>query len=422
MSTRVKTKSTKMAWIMVIFAMFDMLYYQGLLSNTLSLFLVPITEDLGISRTLYSGATSVTGISNAIFSAFFVVFLNKLGQKKMFVIGASLSAVELFMMYLAGCFPQIGIVIIYVSKIIRALVTSWATMMVVNIICSTWAKKNNGLLMGIATAMGGLGGTIFSPLVQSWINAIGWKNVYLCWAIMSVVVAIFAAFVVKFKPGPKDALLFDDGKEVVQAKDEDEAAELPGMTLLEARKTRNFYFGVAYTFLSGILIYPPITIIAAYATDLGLVDNAASAVSLIYSINMVLTFFIGGIIDKFKCRPVMLIMVVLIFASDVLLSMEHISATMLYVIAALLGVGYTVLQVPLGCMVREKFGAKEFGKIQSFFYTGMVAGMAIGNPLINVGFDLTGTYRSTFMIYAAGLVLMAIFLFLATGKIKYIKK
>ena len=70
MSTRVKTKSTKMAWIMVIFAMFDMLYYQGLLSNTLSLFLVPITEDLGISRTLYSGATSVTGISNAIFSAF----------------------------------------------------------------------------------------------------------------------------------------------------------------------------------------------------------------------------------------------------------------------------------------------------------------------------------------------------------------
>ena len=49
----------------------------------------------------------------------------------------------------------------------------------------------------------------------------------------------------------------------------------------------------------------------------------------------------------------------------------------------------------------DLFGEKSFDKVMGIFVSANTAGYAIGTPLANLGFDITGSYVSILVITAA---------------------
>lgn len=407
-------KSCSRGWVALAFAFLCAVLVNGMVTNQVSLMLEPMCTDLGISRTAFSTAMSLTPLLNCILSFFYAKFLKTIGLKKMAVLGVGSTLVYLVALYACSIVPSASIVFIGIGSLIMAFANSWVTIMTGSIIITNWFAKRTGTFISMFGVLSSAGSVIFAPFISNMIISSGWESTVLLRAILMVIMLLFTIIALKVAPGQGETKVWADEADSSEAENQ---AEATGLTFAEAKKTKNFWFALLTTLMFGLFAYPPMIVVAAHASDIGHPEVAGTVMSVLYAVSIIVTIPMGGLIEKYGCRKVLTPYLLIGAASMVVLGMKSASVASILIGAGGIGFLYALLSVPIP-MLAGMFGTKDFGRIQSYLFTVMIAGMIVGMPLFNAVFDMVGSYRYVFLANAALLVINIVALFAATSKLK----
>lgn len=403
-SDPVPKKSPRFFYGWVVFALCFLMIFcvLGFCSSTKSLYLAPITEDLGVSRSLYSIADSCRYVTTAVVNLFFGFLILRLKPRRM----AAAGFIALVAFALVNSTAK-SVGTFYLGGVLLGLGLAWTSTTLVGYVVERWFTRSKGTIMGIILAANGLGAAVASQIVSPIINASagGWRSAY---RLAALIVAACGLLVVAFlRNDPEDVGQQPLGLE--KAAKAKRGNSWKGMEFSEAKKHGYFYLAALCIFLTGMILQSATGVSSAHMKDCG-IDPAFIATALsAHSVALALAkMYTGFSFDRFGLRVTLLVCYVFTVAAMVILAFVSNNAmAMAYSVISSFALPLETIMVPLIAM--DLFGQKAYARMMGLFVSFNTAGYALGAPLINVMFDLTGSYRSILLILAGlGLIVAAL--------------
>lgn len=396
-----KIKKVFYGWYIVIFCVLLMAICYAPLVSCASLFIKPITEELGFSRSAY---TLVSTIMTLLCVVLAPLVGKMMSQKYMhLMLTICIAGVSICYASYATASTLPGF---YVRAALVGLFAAGASMIPVSILITNWFQKQRGLAMSIAMAGSGVGGALFSPLIGSWITNMGWRKTYVILGVIMLVVLVpLSILIIRQKPADKNLEPYgaNEANEVEKA-----SAEKEWEVSLKVLRTKpvfwSFVLGVTLISLTGGIIshIPSAIMDAGYSTTI-----AASIASLYLAIAVPGKLILGHIFDKYGARAGILFGNVVFFLSVIALMFIQ-NKTILYVMAVLFGFGTCIGTVSASVLTSKLFGSKNYAETYGFLAMFVNGGFAFGVPIIAVIYDITGSYRIAWIVVAAATVIMTL--------------
>jgi len=382
----------------IVGCMFLMIFVTlGFCSSSRSLYLSPITEALGIKRSLFSIGDSLRYISTAVVNIFFGALLQKFGTRKL--LGAGFLSLIITMLCYSFAENVVGF---YVGGVFLGLGLAWTTTTMIGSIVSRWCKGNRGTVMGMVLAANGVGSAlatqIVTPIIYEAGNPFGYRNAYKLIAVILAVTGVIILSLYREKPTENGE------KSAVKTKKKSRGVSWTGVSMAEARQKSYFYLALGCIFATGLVLQGITSVAAAHMKDVGLEAAYVATVLSVHSLALSgFKFLMGFLYDRLGLRTTMTICDVASLIVMVLLA--SITASPL---GKVLAIAYGVLSsaalpletIMLPLYAGDLFGEKEFNKFLGLVVSINTAGYALGSPIFNAVFDKTGSYDSIFFVCA----------------------
>jgi len=390
------------AWVIFAICFLSVFTSLGFCSSPKSLFLAAITEDLGIPRSLFSIGNSCRFISTAVINLFFGRLVAKFGPRKLIAAGFTCLALS----NLIGAVSN-GIFGFYVSNIFLGLGLAWSTTSLVGIVVEKWFTSSKGTVMGFILAANGLGGAISSQIFSRIIyaKADGWRAAYLVAAAIMVAVGLIIVLLMRNKPEDANTHALGDGG---ISKKKQRGREWIGIDAHDAFRKPYFYVCAVCVFLTGLILQSAAGISSAHMKDQGISpDVIANAMSIGSLVLMVSKMSTGACFDRFGLRVTMLFCNICAITAITMLAFvdNGITATIYKIIVAF-GLPLETIMLPL--IAKECFGQKSYAFLMGLMVSFNTLGYSVGSPLMNLIFDMTGTYSGGLIFMAGFLVVVAV--------------
>ena len=375
-------------WVMVVLCFIMEFVCLGFCSSNKSLYLGAITSALNIPRSLFSINDSCRFLTTAIINLFFGDMLRRFGAKKMVavgflsLIGSMLTyafAENIFVFYIGGCLLGMGL--------------AFTTTTMISAVIKRWVKENTGTILGFVLAANGLGGAlaaqIVTPIIYEEGNAFGYRNAYKMVAIL--LVAVGALAMIFFRQQPEG-----DNSANVSTKKKPRGAGWVGIDYETAKRKTYFYVALIGIFLTGMILQGVTGTAAAHIKDVGLDAGFVATVLSVHALTLTVFKFLAGFsYDRFGLRLTILVCDATAVVVMVLLAL--VTNTAQGRVLALIYGGLSSLALPLetimlSLITNDLFGNKSFDKLLGIVSALNTAGYAVGAPLMNLCYDICGTY------------------------------
>lgn len=415
MSERVsEEKKNYYAWVILGCVFLIQFIIVGLGGNTFSMYMNPIiTQYPSITRTGFSLAFTVISLIGALMNIVYGSVLKKLGVRRIVILGGVMMVIALFLYSIAT-----NVMMLYLGAIASGASSGLLATANCAVMVRTWFSKNHGTLIAIGATASGLGGTIFNPIVGSWIANNTWQFSMRTSCIIVIVTTVALSLLVRNNPaqmGLNPLWSGDTSKHDGDAPPQ----ETEGLTRAEAMRTINFWCICIMFFLIGFLCYSLNGTMAIYSAGLGYdAVTVGSVVSVLYIGLTVGKIPAGWLIDRYGVRSVIIACLLTLIASVALLMQPSLQLNWLFLASGLAGLSGILLSIPLPLLAGEVFGNKDYANILGTLVAVMMMGIAVGNPILNAGYDLTGSYNSVLMIFIPVAIVCIFLCVIGTRKIR----
>lgn len=401
-------------------------FYAGsmaLTSSILGVYMLPVSESIGISRGEFTLYMSVQSAACLVFLPIIGNLFAKTKNFKLLMISGSITLA-------AGiaCFSFCNSLLMFC---IFSLPIGWGMTVLYSVggptLIQNWfAPQYRGKMLGIAAAFSGVGTFVWAPLFTAILQNVGWQATYGVNAILALVLTLpFCAFVVK--RSPEECGLVPYG--ATNATDEVAKSEA-GMSAKDALKTVAIYIVelccLACCLGMGFNSSLPAMCIEKFV-PLGIMDASGAAmigatlISVAAVGNIIGKIVYGALVDKFGSRVSLIFFAALTLAAF-LIWLFTASVPFYYVAAFLFGTHNALMSVAFPLLIRQIYGNRDFPKIWSwvsmpFTFVGSSATAIVG--FLYAGF---GSYQATFVIGAIGIAVVGLLAIVATafiGKYKW---
>ena len=376
-------------------------------SLTMSIFIYPISQDLGWSRTLIAGAASTGGLVAAVQSPLVGWLMDRYGIRVVLV--SSVLALGLSVMSLSWATAPLAF---YVAYAIARSMFSSPIKIGSSVAVSRWFIARRGRATGVLFLSHAAGMTTF-PLIAGLVVArSGWQDAWLVLGIVVIVVALLPAFLIV--QNPEDAGLRPDGAPPGSgggAAREDAARE-PTWTLREAVRTPALWMlalagGFVFMIQAGTNVH-----VGAFFRDQGL---DVSIASLAVTVNAMSTgcssLLWGWLCDRLPVRYVFASVAVLMTAGVALVSTADTPIEAIGY-SSMLGASIGGILVVPPVAFANYFGRSSLGVIRGITEPFASGGQAIAVLFSGIIFDWRGSYQEAYLAFALlGVVTVLILLF-----------
>ncbi|WEV75659.1 MFS transporter [Bifidobacterium sp. ESL0800] len=376
----------------------------GMVINTPGLYYAVLSHDLGVTRAQVALATTI---------------MNGVGALTMLVAGRVMRRVDSRLL-ISGCVVVCSVVFFlgsyftslwqfYVAFVVLGVAYVIPVSLAPSVLLSNWFEEKVGMVMGIALGLSGIGGTIFNPIVSSWISDFGWRTSYRLTAlVLAVCILPFSLLVLKFLPdASRGEYAYGHGRKVApvstaatstdsvsERKGAETAAttgDLEGMSAHDAYRTLTFVLlaviSVLLQFTSGLVQH-----VSGYEQTRGLsLTQGALVVSGIMLGAALGKASIGMALDRFRVELV-LAAYSLVGLAGWLLMMLIASPGPATVFGFLAGLGQGVVLVAVPWLVRRCFGPRDYAEIFSGVQVAGTMALALSATVHGAVFDMAGTY------------------------------
>jgi MFS family permease len=250
-----------------------------------------------------------------------------------------------------------------------------------------WFVRRRGIAVAVCASGNYLAGTVWPPIVQHFIETVGWRDTYFGLAAFSAIVMLSLAPLLRQRP----PLPMPSGKGPTGGAD----------------ASRSRPFGLSPTAATVLLCIAglaccvamsmPQVHIVAYCGDLGYgAARGAEMLSLMLGFGIVSRLVSGAICDRIGGLRTLLLGSALQGVA-LLLFLPFDSLASLYVISALFGLFQGGIVPSYAIIVREHFSPREAGARTGTVLMFTLLGMALGGWMSGKVFDLTGSYDAAFI-------------------------
>ena len=355
----------------------------GFISAPRSLYVVPVTEALGIDRSVYSVMDSLRYVSTAVVNLFFGILVARIGPRILIGLGFLALTLSMLVFSLAN-----GLLLLYLAGILMGIGFAFTSTSMVGYVIRRAYPKNSGSMTGAVLAANGLGGAVCTPLVSSMIHgALGYRGASL---VLAATVGAVGLISVLFLRGPAV------GRGVAPVKSE-RAASADGtggglrLLLLSA-----------IIFFSGFCLQGICGVAAAHMSDVGIDEGiVASALSLQLLFLTLSKFLTGFLSDRFGLRVSVLVSMLGAVSVSVILCClvgGTLGGVLAFVYSILVAIALPLETVMLPLYARAFFGEGQFASRLGVLVSVSTAGYALGAPFLNLIYDLSGSYFIGFLV------------------------
>ena len=403
-------------WYIVGAAGTSMFVRNAVGSLTLAVFVYPISLELGWSRTLIGGAASLGGILSMAGSPPVGWAVDKFGSRIILTIGVIILGIST----LSLTWATIPFVF-YVSYAIGRVIFTGPIPIAASVVVARWFIKKRGRATGMLSFCH-TGGMILFPAVASLvIHLHSWQIAWLVLGILVLTISLIRVALLIIQV-PEDVGLLPDGensdtREIADS--QEQYLDEPIWSLGQAVKTPALWIlalstGFVYFIQAGTNLH-----LGAYFIDQGL-SQGTSNLAIVYSaIGAAAASLIWGwTSEKLPIRYVFGGVGLLMGVSIGLFTLVD-TRVEAYIYAFLFGaaVGGIIVVPPVA--YADYFGRTSLGAIRGLTEPFLALGQAIGSVLSGVIFDITGTYKGAFILYAfLGLAVTFLLLFAKPPKVK----
>jgi len=386
-------------------------------------FLKPMCEDLGWSRSVVSTAISLAILTYGIGSIFSGRLLDRFAPRWIIMAGATAASLG----FVLTRFISTPLQLYIVYGVIYGLGASCLGGAVCTSSVGKWFMQKRGIALGITTAGIGVGTMILTPLAGIIVKYCDWQTGFTVLGITIFVVSAAASQFFMGRTHPERYGLLPDGATSPPGGPGNSVANCSrqnsthGQTLSLLLRNSRFWiivtcFGVSYMAEMTVFVHQ-----VAYAEEHGIGRiAAASSLGIVGIASIAGRFFFGWLSDRLPDpkHSACLGLACMVVAMNILLFSQAIEFFYLY--AGLFGFGYGSTSPLLPILTVDRFGREISGTaygLSTFFVAGI--GGSLGPVFGGVIYDVTGSYTYAWQINLVILVFVTIlilFLKPAEGK------
>lgn len=381
-------------WIIAVVLFIELAIYGGLANNG-SLFILPVTEGLGISRGDFALAGSSRSLVSFVVTLISGVFVTRLGNRRMMISGLALGV---FACTIAALSQNITYIIVY--SILMGISDAFCSTTTATRVVSDWFHRYQGAVLGIVSSATGLGGSLVCIFLTGSISGNGFRGGYIASGIIILLAGILVVLFVRSRPSDMGLNPYGFG---YLEKSKNKAAKDShwyGYSMQDLIRRPIFYLMLLLTFLSSTCIYLMFSVIVPHVQDCGL--SAADATAIQSTMLLMMTgtkILCGALSDRIGSTRVTVLCMA--FAAISLWMMGGVTnagsawiATILHTIALPLA----AITPPL--LTGTLFGYQAYGKIIGIVLAMTSLGNLIAAPISNAVYDVHGSYSPVFRVGA----------------------
>ncbi len=392
-------------WWMVAAALVGLTLNSGVVQSfAFAVFIKPISEDLGISRS--------TLLSAPVFGSMLIFFITPLFGKAIDRYGLRVVHMLTIVCYAIGtaclAFLQMPYLVLVLLFALQHVFSPGQSPIAYTKAIAAWFDRDRGLALGIAIAGVGLGVAIIPPYDSYLIVHYGWRMAFLGMSAAIIVMAFIPVFLFEREP----PIL----PERIRPKDD---TSVPGYSWREAViEDWRFWAMTATFFLAPITINGMITQIIAFLTDRGI--PLGEAVGALSASGIALT--IGRIISGFCLDRIHGPIVATMFFVGAGIGIALLAAGYSPFLGAILcGMGIGAEVDIMAFLVSRYFGLRCFGAIYATMFAMFSMGVGLGPYFLGLSHDKFGSYVPMMMVNL-GLIVVMCLLLLGLGPYRFVAR
>ena len=362
----------------------------GISVNTFTVYVKPISTDMGWSRGQFSFGLTLASLAMGIMAPLVGRLIDRIGARIVMAVGAL--TIGLCTVVLS---KATSLWLFYLLYMISGAGQAGTTLIPISLVISNWFNLRRGRALGIVMTGTGLGAMVMVP-VTSWIVVNwGWRTSYLImgWIIVSMAPVCFFFI----KTSPSEMGLKPDGGEVGEAPPE----KLEGLSPAAALKSGSFWLIAAMMFLLGLVGMGLGLHLMPYLTDIGYPEiTAGILIAVISGMTVLGKVSMGIFADRWGVRKVVILACTVIITG--ILILMHAKVLLIAVIFSLF-YGYAI-GAPLminPTLTADCFGLASFGAIFGILSLFNIMGAGLGAWLAGAIFDTAGSYNPVFWLFIA---------------------
>jgi MFS family permease len=374
-------------------------------SHIFSVFVLPISEDLGISRTAVASAYALATLLAAFGLPYVGRLIDRFGARRVVL------AVALLFGAAAIAFGRVTS-LLWLTLGFAALRFLGQGSLMLNCanLVAQWFDRKRGFALSLMALGFSLSMAVHPPLAQWLSEQVGWRGAWL-WLGLLTWLLLIPPILLLVQNKPEDLGLQPDGATEPEP-GADGAAAGPrsadvGLTIKEAIRTSAFWITAlslaTFSMLVTALFFHQVSIFTHQGVD----PHTAARVFSVSAITMVVGMpLIGRLLDRYPTKPLFACAMLTQSAALIAIVFVHdLGSAVIY--AIVFGINNAAVQTHYTYVWPRFFGRRHLGSIQGTAQTIGVVGASIGPLPFGAAFDLFGDYVGVLLAAAVLPVLCA---------------
>ena len=373
-------------WWMVLDSAVCMMVGSGLYFWALGIYVRPLEEEFGWSRTAISGAASLIFLVSGITGPLVGAVIDRAGARRPIVAGTLGLAFSFVWLARINSLWQC-----YALYAMMAFTRSWASYIPFLWLVSRWFPYRMGTPVGVMSLGFSAAGLLFVPLVTWMVATFGWRQSFVFSGVIIAAVILPLASLLREPAAP--------GSAAAAARRQSPG---PDFSLRSALRTRAFWLlavGLGLFFM-GLISFTFHAV--PFFLSRGFSEGEAAAwVGSIAAGSTVIRVGLGYLIDRTADLRKFAVSVGVIPALGLIILAFSTAPLGLVAFVLLWSIGAAVGPITESVLLSRTFGTANFGAILGALGVAETVGTVIGPLAGGVIFDASGSYTAALLLYAA---------------------
>ena len=375
----------------------------GVSQYAFGLFIVPIEETFGWTRTEISASLSFAAVGG-LTAPFLGRAMDRFGARPILVFSLAVFG-------LSFCLRPLMTELWhwYALSFLQFATFSGLTVLPAGRLVAAWFPQIRGRMTGVAGTGNNVGGLVMPAVIAALLAVMTWGDASVVIGVAAFAVAGAAMLVIRETPRSTGARAprRDGGSESAAVF----ATSLPGRSLRETVRTRTFWAVLAAITLGTFTYSSILPHVLVHLVNSGMADaSALTALGTLAAAGICGKLLFGWSSERFGARRLLMANLAGQAAFAALLA-SAVPAGVLALAAPLYGLfmgGFGVLYI---LVVQESFGLHRYGSVMGLMNLGTVVSFGVGPLVAGASYDLSGGYGLAFFatcaLFMAGVVALA---------------
>ena len=385
---------------------------------TLSVFVVPMTRELGWSIGMFSGAVSVGGLCAVVISPLVGKWIDRYGSGLLLAVSSVLTGGLAVGLSLVG-----SPLAFYAMYVPGRMIFSGPIELGIPTSISNWFIRRRPLALAVDAGAKGAGLAVMPLAAQFIITGWDWRTAWIAMGLLTFAIGVIPPILLMARrpedlglepdPAPNDSLAEPDDS--VEANVEAPASTVESsFTVRQAFHTRAFWLLAAFS-AAGFMVQAGISLhqVPHYINQ-GLPGPSAALTASIFAFAQIFGSIFWAALGRRVQVRFLLAAAAFVVAAAALATSASATLPTALTSAAAVGVGVGGLHLLVRLAWADYYGREHLGAIRGFAMSAQIGGQALGPVMSGFMFDATGSYQLPLMVFTVAASLAGLLVLFAT--------